>query len=577
MHLRQIRIPLRWLFLFFVVVGIGIRVLATLRGWPSGDGGRYAALGDSLSRGQGFLLPWGSPFQGIDFASVPLQPFHQTSYAPIPSEHDAPLWPMVLALAYEIGGFSLATSEAASFLVSLLLLLVTFLATRDLLGRDKAWFVTAFAALDFLLVATAANLLSEDLIAVCYVATIWAILRSLKDDRFIILAGIFAGAGYLTRASIGYFFLLAGAVGFLWRFYYLRWSVFRNRHYLAAIGLFLLFVGSWSLRNLLVFGWPNWETSPYLTYSVVYSLQNPLLFAAAFAEKTLLFLLFYALVGAFLLPQILAALRRYREEDVSAHLLAILLPGLLGVIFAAALGLYEHNPWLDDGNLRYVDVAFVPLLWLALRGATLPSSWNLELRIVEALRPGSLLRMLQKNAFRLPLILGAAAVTAFFSVAIGIVLLIGTIVFPRAQPMRMSILVAFLLAFMLSNVNSLTGYTHPPELAAGKFLARVARQGDVVAIPETGDVDEYIMYPDVGHLNLRFVPWNGSVVNFLMSDKPGNYSGYVLLATFHTETVPSVVTAVFGIAQSRMRAMLGLRPAAAPSPSYLYLYQGTGP
>lgn len=574
----RIQIPLRILFASLVIVGIGLRFVAMGRTAIGGDGGYYFALGGSLSEGRGLLLQWGSEFQGIDLASVPVHPWYQTSFEPVLSQHQAPLWPLALAFAYEIAGVSLATSSAASFAVSLLLLLTAFLTSKDLLGSRTAWFVTAFVALDFLLVASASALNSETLMTVFYLATIWAILRSLKDDRFVVFAGLFAGAGYLTRASIGYFFLLAGSIGFLWRFYYLRWGVFKNRYYLAAIGIFLAFVGVWGLRNLLTFGWPHWETSPYTSAAVVYGLRRPVVFSAALAVKSLLFLIFFAMIGGFFLPQILPQLRRYRDEVVSAHVLSIALPALLGVIFATAFALYErHGEWLNDGNLRYIDVAFVPLLWLALRREKLPASWNIELRIVAALRPRILLHKLRRNAFRLPLVLGAALVFRLFSHDIGVVLLVGAIAWPRTHELRVSTLLVFLLSFALASANGVTGYYRSPEVAAGEFLASVANEGDVVAVLENGDISLYQMYPYVAHLGLHLVLWNGSVVDFLLSDVAGNYSGYELLADFHTEIRPGIVDSAFGIAESKMREALGIRPLSLGISTRLFVYRGVGP
>ncbi len=58
---------------------------------------------------------------------------------------------------------------------------------------------------------------AEALVAMLFVLTVWAILKSLKRTRYIVWAGLFAGLGFLAKASLGYFFF-AGLAGLLWRF-----------------------------------------------------------------------------------------------------------------------------------------------------------------------------------------------------------------------------------------------------------------------------------------------------------------------------------------------------------------------
>src|SRR5207247_2887141 len=84
---------------------------------------------------------------------------------------------------------------------------------------------------------------AENLITLLFVVTVAAILKSLDRPRWILVAGVAAGLAYLTKSSVGPFFLVAGLAGFSWRFRFVRWAVFRDRAYLAAIGIFGAFRG----------------------------------------------------------------------------------------------------------------------------------------------------------------------------------------------------------------------------------------------------------------------------------------------------------------------------------------------
>src|SRR5581483_6932041 len=144
---------------------------------------------------------------------------------------------------------------------------------------------------------------------------------------------------YLSKSSVGYFFVIAGAGGFLWRFYYKRWKLFTNFWYMAAIVLFLGLASWWAIRNVDLFGWqtqtfqafgrtfivqiPNWETSSYVRYVQTYAWQHGDLWQEALLAKIpffAVFLLWYALP---FLPESWAATKKIRDEHTSALWLSV--------------------------------------------------------------------------------------------------------------------------------------------------------------------------------------------------------------------------------------------------------------
>ena len=138
-----------------------------------------------------------------------------------PSHHFAP------ALAVIEGTFIGMLGETVTAIVLPLLLiswgavLVAWWATRNLFGSDAGLLVGAAVSLEWTGVFFGTwHGYSENLVVITFTLTMWAILRALRDDRFLLLAGLFASVGYLSKASMGWFFLLAGAGGLLWRVVY---------------------------------------------------------------------------------------------------------------------------------------------------------------------------------------------------------------------------------------------------------------------------------------------------------------------------------------------------------------------
>lgn len=86
--------------------------------------------------------------------------------------------------------------------------------------------------------------------------TLWGVRRGLDNSRWLAVAAVGAGLGFLTADSVGYLVVVAGGIGFLWRFSYVGWNVFRDRGYAVAIAIFLGFVLPWLGYNLGTRGTP---------------------------------------------------------------------------------------------------------------------------------------------------------------------------------------------------------------------------------------------------------------------------------------------------------------------------------
>jgi len=301
-----------------------------------------------------------------------------------PSHHYSPLLPIVEAGFILVLGPGTWTLVVATEAVTALALATVWWTARDLFGPKGGLCALALMSLEWTTTIHASRYgYAENLVLVTIALTLWAIHRSLKDERWIVLAGLFAGLGYLAKGSVGYFFLVAGGAGFLWRLLHRGWRGVVRPWYGLAILVFASIVGAWTTRNLLHF-WDGTAGDFWSAAAMSEPVQNVLQYAgqhpdkvAAIALPKLLTLLLAIVPLAFVFtPQILAGAKRWRDETVSLDLLAILLLIVIGWLIAAAQGVYEHtNPWWGD-PIRYVAPARVPLIWVVLRKGTAgPVRW----------------------------------------------------------------------------------------------------------------------------------------------------------------------------------------------------------
>ncbi len=331
------------------LVGLGLALrLLTFGSWGVVyDGAVMSVMGESFALHSEFLVP---------YATVP------TFY-----HHYPPLYPVYLSLFYRLLGFSLFATKVADLVLSFLLVAVVWGTTADLLGRRKAWYAAAFAALEPMFLMTSLIGYSEELVGVLFVLTAWAAVKGLRDLPYLTLAGLFAGLGFLAKASIGWVFVVTIVMGFLWIRRVRGWWILRDRWFLGGAAAFALLAGGWTLRNLLVYGWPNWETSAYLSAVYAYGWAHPALLAEALAVKVPLFVVFFLLYGGLFLPELRLSRRAAGGEATGLLWTVVGSTFVMGWIVSAFFWTVEQTPlwWWD--NLRYVVITSPLILWLALR------------------------------------------------------------------------------------------------------------------------------------------------------------------------------------------------------------------
>jgi 4-amino-4-deoxy-L-arabinose transferase-like glycosyltransferase len=340
-----------------IAAGIALRLAAPFFMDLGYDANAYAAMGHAWSKGHSFLMPYGDV---LTFAPAP----------PGYSHYFPPAYPFYLGVVFSLFGFGLAQAKLAAVAMGLAALAVVHWTTRDLYGRTVALAVTGLMAVEPHLVWITGMGMSENLALVFFALTLWAVIRSLKQEWYLVWAGLFAGLAFLTRSSMGPFFAFAVAGGFLWRFSHRRWRVFTSLPDMGAVATFAVIYVLWGWRNVSLFGWPNWETAA-TTHAFVQEIGRRF---PAYLQDVGLRIPYMLVVPAPMLillwPQARSSLRRVREEHTGFLWLAAFLIWLLAVLFSAAWLLGSGGREIVSlDNWRYVVVALLPLGWALVREA----------------------------------------------------------------------------------------------------------------------------------------------------------------------------------------------------------------
>lgn len=555
------------LLLLTIIVGVMFRIIAAYSNDILYDGPIYAGYADAIVRHGEIYLDWGQ-----------LYPFGENN----PADHSQwypPLFPMYLALWIAPFGFTPFVLKTANVTLSLITLAAVFYTTRDLYDRRKALAATAVMAAHPVLLLTTSYGFSENIVVLTYIAAVWAVLRGFKDQKYLVLGGFLAGLCYLSRANVGYLFVLIGAVGLAWRFYYDRWSLFKNRYYIGAVAAFAAVFLSWTLRNISHFGPGGWETNPLITEMMWDVVTHPAVGAWGILNQALSTIILFLPFFIFFTPEWAAGLRRWREEYFSSLLIATILPFVVTAVFM--VGYYTwfvvHNApaaeiWL--GAVRYLVITAVPMLWFAFAAAKFTrreervwwdegkgektDPWYSRLRVNGKERAVTLLGTWQFKAVVVVAVLAfavsvASAPTMPLNFVYGLFILAGlvTVLFVSSARRRVTTMIAVLLAVSILIAADPVTYGH---VKACQSLNEMMDENDTLALDTTlGNVSWgtiYALYPYLEHRDEPPVYYEEGVnTSFILTWWPPEppeghtaddnlnktYPGYTYLGAYETE------------------------------------------
>lgn len=309
------------------------------------DSAWYLLLARSFGETGTFYLPWSDP-------AIP----QYSGYWP-------PLYPWWLTPLVKTLGASYHTLALGSILATILLALIVLYTTTDLFGRTRGFAAMALVAASPAFIASNSTGMSEPLLAAMVTLTVWAYLKSIRETKWLILAGVFALLAYLAKASLGLPFVLLGVAvlaAFRIRSRGLR-AVIRSPIDIGVLAAGLATAAIMAATRTEKFGGIGLGFIEPLKLVVGQPLWVPVfVFKVFFASVFLL---------AITLPLSLKLKHAWndrRQEMVGTLWLAAVVPLVLGAVFTATFFLTEGRELIDFDNIRYLTPAIVPFIWLVI-------------------------------------------------------------------------------------------------------------------------------------------------------------------------------------------------------------------
>jgi hypothetical protein len=281
-----------------------------------------------------------------------------------------PIYASAIHLVYLVVGDLGLALATTSFLASVAALVVVYACTRDLWGTRAAIGTTAIVAVDPLVLALTGWGYTLNLALIFFTLTLWAIMKSLERPPFIALAGVFAALAYLTRSSLGVFFLIASGMGVLWRLFFggseEGSGASFDRWYLLGGAVFGTTVLAWNLHNYALAG--RFSANPGIADASTVPLAEPGSYLVIFALQLLYLGTVAAVYGGFFPAELRDSLARARDSELESGLwTAVSSVVVTSAAVTAGLWFFEDSPIFRSGHSRYAALATIPLAWIVLR------------------------------------------------------------------------------------------------------------------------------------------------------------------------------------------------------------------
>lgn len=496
----------RTLYLF-IGAGVLLRVIVVLADVPRFDGAFYSTIGFNLLD-KGDL---------VNLAGTKTYNFSLT-------------YPGYLALFYGIFGFSVGVTKVASFICSILVILVTFWATKDLFDRRTGLIAAAVISLTSALIVVTGKNYVENIVLLFFIPTVWAMIRGFKDSRYIPLAAFLAGLTYYTKTDVGLYIAFGALVAFVvWRFHYMRWEMLKDKYYWLAFVIILVMVLG---RALLI------SAGDIPTQNLFRTISR------SFNIVVFLFqlVLHFILVGGFIVywfPEFRESIKRFKEETPNLMLLLIAALTLLAVLNATGWG--QLNAKVLGGVSReYITIVYVPAMWLFFGLVRLDDAEERE-GILASIK-GFFKKKLRLVVFLA--CLGLAAAMVLVDDWLAVLFFFGAFCFVfHGYRKRVTIL---LVALLVVSANAASAVYRPAYVDAAERINEDLQGGQTIALDrENGSfylsVDRVFPYFSRHNIDIEIYD-NGTSSDYIISEKSGSYSGYCELGTYEGIARPSLLS-----------------------------------
>jgi hypothetical protein len=402
----------------------------------------------------------------------------------IPTWGDTLIYPAYLSVFYRFFGYSLLTTRVASLIIGLLAILVVYKLTANIFDKKKGLIVAAIIAFHpWAIIVTGANVV-ENMLIIFLSFTIWSIIKSSDDRRYLSLAGIFASLTFLTKTNIGISLIILVVIFFfVWQVYYNKKRALMNPHLIFFIVIVMITAIA---RNYMI------STMSYTISEANTSI--PHLFTKKGLVQLIFQLPFHILLPAtfflFFLPETSHAISNWKKKNNNLLLLVIL--GGTGVILLHAVARQTWLATLSGASERYFIPFIIPTMWLFL-GYLNPNSDNSDSNqyekkgiITKFIAIGGFIIKNKKISFISTLLLGIF-ILILVDLWWGVIIGIGSYsVFLMKDASKRTLLI--ILAFLIAGTGSTLDYNFSMQIPdAMEDAHNIFEEGDIVAIDSNDD------------------------------------------------------------------------------------------
>lgn len=511
------------ILLILIVYGIILRIITFWTGDIVWDGALYASMGITFSQYHDFLYPW---------SQTQLWGYSIT-------------YPLYLAGFYSVFGSTIVVTKIAAILLSVLLLFVVYLVTKDLYDYRVGLIVTAITALDMRLIISTKTGFSENMVVLFFVLAMWAMLKGIKkDEKYIILGSLFAGLTLISKTKISIIFVLIGVMGFLvWRFIYMRWKLFRNRNYMAGLGIFLIII---SIRYMLALKNGFWSIE--IIFEMISDFST---FVQILLLKVFWILLLISIYAVFWMSELKNTFK-IKEEYYGFLWIIIISLALMIILLTSIIPSMEAYSWHEaifrEDNLRYTVLLYIPLMWLAIGNTFNTKNKN---GVRDGIKADGIKALINdKKRILITLLVLFVAGFTFIEVddKVGVFLLFGGLSLAMKDSKKK--LAMMLTVFLIMGTNATSGSVRTEIIEAAEGLNKFVKEGDIVAVDRADNpilkVSPHHIYPYLINRNITLVLYSkGSNATYILSQKDISYEGYELIQTFNYEWKPTLLRKIF--------------------------------
>lgn len=504
----------KFTLLIIILIGIGLRIIAFSRTTIWYDGSYYHDEGLGI-------LTYGT----FVTASNQLEAFAASL-----------TYPPFLTLFYYVFDYNLFSTQLGSMTAGILAVIVTYLTTSSIFGKNKGLIAAAIIAFGpWVIFGTASNLV-ENFLVIFLSLTLWSIVKAFENDKYLVPAGVFAVLTYYTKTNIGLLLLFAALAFFvLWWSYAHRKKSILNPY--LVIFIIIVIIGSMVRHYYIV----------QMSYRFLELSDKPLFIFTKpgiiqFSFQLPFHLLLAGTYFLFFIPETAKAVSDWRNKRTNIFILTTL--GGIGLIMLHATMRQTWLSTLPGASERYFVMFIVPTIWIFLGYLDLDSN---KRPYVDGKKGGFIHRLIKighsltrrrKLSFLVTLML---SMFIFLMVDLwwGVLIFFGAFGFLMMENVKGRV-VLFLCAFLIAGAGMSFDYSNTMQMKdALDGMHNYLEDGDIIAVDgNNSGVNPRAVQLYLADIDVEIIEYDPELDNadYIISTMNDTYENYTLIEVYNDTT-----------------------------------------